>query len=45
MYVHELLVIRLFKPGLEKVMLGEMTIAVDMGRKQQNKQTNKAVRT
>ena len=30
---HELLVIRLFKPAQEKVWLGELTIAVDLGRK------------
>ena len=39
-YVHELLVNRLFKPAQEKVWLGELTIAVDLGRKA-TKQTNK----
>ena len=38
--MHELLVIRLFKPAQEKVWLGELTIAVDLGRKA-TKQTNK----
>ena len=40
-YVHELLVNRLFKPAQEKVWLGELFIAVDLGckaRKQTNKQ-------
>ena len=31
--MQELLVNRLFKPAQEKVWLGEMTIAVDLGRK------------
>ena len=32
-FVHELLVNRLFKYVQEKVWLGELTIAVDLGRK------------
>ena len=38
-YVHELLVNRLFKPAQEKVWLGELTVAVNLGRKA-TKQTN-----
>ena len=39
-YVIELLVNPLFKPAQEKVWLGELTIAVDLGRKA-TKLTNK----
>ena len=38
-YAHELLVNRLFKPAQEKVWLGELTVAVNLGRKA-TKQTN-----
>ena len=41
-YVHELLVNRLFKPAQDKVWLGELTIAVDLGRKA-TKPTKKSV--
>ena len=40
--VHKLLVNRLFKPAQEKVWLGELTIAVDLGCKATNKQ-NKTI--
>ena len=39
-YVHEVLVNCLFKLAHEKVWLGELTIAVDLGRKA-TKQVNK----
>ena len=39
-YVHEVLVNCLFKLAKEKVWLGELTIAVELGRKL-TKQTNK----
>ena len=42
--MHKLLVNRLFKPAQEKVWLGAMTIAVDLGRKAA-KQTNKTKST
>ena len=38
--MHEVLVNCLLKLAQEKVWLGEVTIAVDFGCKQQNKQTN-----
>ena len=41
-YVHKLLVNRLFKPAQEKVWLGELTVAVDLGRKAtKSNKTNK----
>ena len=39
-FVHEVLVNCLFKLAQEKVWLGELTIAVDLGRKAKNKQNS-----